>query len=189
MGKHNRNLSVRRTRFVTWPRSGHHWLIRMLKVALGARLRYSEYYKNKGQSLENNSRINAQKNHDFDLDLKMPRTFYHLVQIRDFQPSCRSFYKMHQDEGREMPDYSSFEAEQFEIYTKWRSKWTDKDVPNRLIVRYEELCMNPVIVVKRVLMFMVRGIKDEDAMEMAKLAVEAHPPKVPESPLAIPPSA
>jgi len=118
---------VKRTRFVTFPRSGHHWLVSMLQERLGDEFVYSEYHSN-GKTLENSPEVTAQKTHDFELDLPKNPEYLHIVQCRVIDDCIKSWEKI-------APDW----PEKRHHYGNFVSKWIVSPVPNRLIVYYHEL--------------------------------------------------
>ena len=118
---------MKRTRFVTFPRSGHHWLVSMLQERLGDEFVYSEYHSN-GKTLENSPEVTAQKTHDFELDLPKNPEYLHIVQCRVIDDCIKSWEKIAPDWPNKKDHYGNFV-----------SKWIVSPVPNRLIVYYHEL--------------------------------------------------
>lgn len=119
---------MQRTRFVTFPRSGHHWLVSMLQERLGGEFVYSEYYDTH-KTLENSPEVTAQKTHDFELDVEKKQEYLHIVQCRVIDDCIKSWEKI-------APDWP---PEKRLFYGKFVSKWIVSPVPNRLIVYYHDL--------------------------------------------------
>ena len=63
------------TEVITFPRSGHTWLSRILKYYFKEKLIYCEKYMDKENIIDLNQNTNLQKNHDFDLltEIKLDR--------------------------------------------------------------------------------------------------------------------
>ena len=130
---------MNRVRFVTFPRSGHHWLVSMIQKRL-PEMRYDEHHET-GRTLENFADINAQKTHDFDLSVPKRDDVIHVVQIRRMQDAIASWDKI-------MPRSQWLEKEAF--YGAFVSKWIVEPVPNRIVVKYEELLNQTESVVEKV---------------------------------------
>lgn len=172
MGQHYSHLNLRRTRFVTWPRSGHHWTVDLLKTAMPFKFRYLEHYSD-GGSLETHPRHNAQKTHDLQLDVPVSRSYHYVVQVRNFEDSTLSWFKIEPDWN----DLETFRNEKREYRDKWMAKWVDGDVPNRLIVRYEEMVEDPKKWLMKVLFHIVRNLPPDTAELLALEALAIHPCK------------
>ena len=132
---------MQKTRFVTFPRSGHHWLISMLQEKMGEEFVYSEYHSN-GKTLENSPEVTAQKTHDFDLSLTPNPEYRHIVQCRVVDDCIKSWEKI-------APDW----PEKRHFYGNFVSKWIVSPIPNRLIVYYQDLVKSPELWVDKVISF------------------------------------
>ncbi len=168
-------MMIHRTRIVTFPRSGHHWLIRLLRHALGDSMIYAEYHQD-GGTLENNASFNLQKDHDFDLSTPIVPEFHHLVQIRAFDPAMASWRKLLEEEKRMPWGLSHFKSIRRPYYDGFRKKWIEGDVPNRLIVEYEALCQHPVATLTSVLQHITLMGQSESMLRSID-AVLQEPPK------------
>lgn len=133
---------MQRTRFVTFPRSGHHWLVSMLQERLGSEFVYSEYY-DAHKTLENSPEVTAQKTHDFELDVEKKEEYLHIVQCRVIDDCIKSWEKIAPDWPPEKPLF----------YGKFASKWIVSPVPNRLIVYYHDLVASTDEWVDRIISF------------------------------------
>lgn len=112
---------------MTFPRSGHHWLVSMLQEKLANEFAYSEYYDS-GKTLENSPEISAQKTHDFNLDCPKHPEYIHIVQCRVIEDCIKSWEKLDPNFPNKQKHYGDFV-----------SKWIVAPVPNRLIVYYHDL--------------------------------------------------
>lgn len=129
---------MKRTRFVTFPRSGHHWLISLLQARNVPGFVYDEHHST-GNMLENVPHITAQKTHDFALDVEKDDDIMHVVQVRNYQDSIKSWCKIH---GCHEADISAAANIPTNFRALWLEKWMVGPTPNLLIVRYEDLVAN-----------------------------------------------
>ena len=122
------------TIFVTFPRSGHHWLIRSLKSYFGDEMQYCEFYShcNVVGCVDG---CNMQKNHDLFLDLVIPEGWQVIVQSRNAEDAIRSWWDVSPD-----MDWEIFRPQSTEFYNRWMEKWWDK-YPQ---ITYEERAAFPV---------------------------------------------
>jgi hypothetical protein len=165
---------IHRTRIVTFPRSGHHWLVRMLQHALGDEMVYSEYHET-GVTLESDPTVNVQKCHDFELDLPYKPEFRHVVQVREFLPAVLSWWKIYKGwESKSAPELIRFIQEKQEFYKLWNRRWRYNCEPI-LIVRYEILSQNPKYSVSRALRW-ITDKSDDECERLAAIAVSYLPP-------------
>lgn len=139
-------MILHQTRFVTFPRSGHHWLIRELQARLGNAFCYSEHYSRQRETLESNPAINAQKTHDFDFCCPVATEdsgIRHIVQIRDFYSCCKSWHKLPRHKGGSVGSLDAFLKSRWTYYAAFNEKWVISPfVPNRLVVPYDSLLRN-----------------------------------------------
>lgn len=130
---------VKRVRFVTFPRSGHHWLVSMLELRGIEGWCYDEHHTT-GNTLENCPWITAQKTHDFQLNVPKVNEFVHIVQIRSRAPSIASWCKVKKCTERMLFRVAGVQRD---FRHQWIEKWLVDPVPNRIVVRYEELARDP----------------------------------------------
>jgi hypothetical protein len=168
------NATLKRTRFVSFPRSGHHWLVSLLSHALGDRLQYSEMYTG-GGTLESNPNINLQKTHDFDLSTPVSDEYQHLVLVRPFNECVLSWFLMEGPKAPFFNDFGAFARAQHRFYKAFMAKWADGPVPNRLLIRYTELRENCVETLAGVLCHM--GLPYEERVDAAYTGALRAPPK------------
>lgn len=154
------------------PRAGHHYLVRLLQDSLGDELRYCEFYSPREccRALPcyrpEGAAMVFQKNHDFDLKLPhLPGVLY-LVQTRDPLAEALSDYELWRavdpvlaGDPRYLPLWLGRKAA---YLSRFRLKWLDGAVANRVVVAYEELRDQPVATLRRVLDALEREPTDDD---------------------------
>lgn len=163
-------MTFHRTRWVTFPRSGHHWTVRMLQHAL-SEIVYDEHHTT-GKTLENSPELHLQKTHDFDLDVPISPEFRHIVQVRDFVKSMES-WKLQRDDMH-LPKMEL--ATMLAFYHAFVLKWIIGDVPNRLIVHYSDLLTWPHATLSEIIEH-VCAIDPGEALTLARRGVAFDPPK------------
>jgi hypothetical protein len=132
---------------VSWPRSGHHLLARLLTNYFGNRFNYCEYYnaKNCCQKMPcaRQDQIALSKNHDFDLKTPVVEGTPYLIQYREFIPSVVSDFELHVRAGGEdtPASFVKFATTKADLYSKFMYKWVySKQRPSDcLLVPYEKL--------------------------------------------------
>lgn len=78
---------------VSFPRSGHHALVRCMMDLLPDELNYCDYYRHCRQVPCSDPATNYQKTHDFDLDLPVDDGLKYVVQIRNPLEAISSWYE------------------------------------------------------------------------------------------------
>ncbi|MBI1417263.1 MAG: hypothetical protein GC146_08585 [Limimaricola sp.] len=131
---------------ISWPRSGHHMLVRLLTAYFGPDFGYCDFY-GKGDCCRRvpcvcAGQVNLTKNHDFDLSVPQVAGQKYLVQYRDFVPSVISNFELHVLNGN--PDtplsFRRFASLQFDRYRDFAAKWLESDFAKRqLCVDYASL--------------------------------------------------
>jgi hypothetical protein len=150
---------------VSIPRSGHHFLAALLEHALGADLRYCEYYSEKDCCRQvpcarsHGCPVSYQKNHDLDLTLDpaLPDVSY-VVQYRDPVPAIVSDRELFAAvRGPQLADdkahYHAFLAEKAAHYTKFYEKWIRRPGPATFVIKYERLVQDPAGVMAELFAF------------------------------------
>ena len=88
---------------VSWPRSGHHLLVRLLTLYFGETFRYCDFYGGVDNCCKTapctRADIHLAKSHDFDLALPQIADRKYLIQYRDFVPSVVSNFELHVRNG------------------------------------------------------------------------------------------
>ncbi|UWR24421.1 hypothetical protein [Sulfitobacter sp. S190] len=135
---------------VSWPRSGHHLLVRLLTLYFGSGFRYCDYYG----GVENCCKavpctrpdIHLSKSHDFDLQLPQIEGRKYLIQYRNFVPSVVSNFELHvRNGGADTPEsFRNFASQQFDAYRAFTNKWITSDfAANQLQIEYDQLQGDP----------------------------------------------
>lgn len=137
---------IHRTEAISFPRSGQHLLADMLAAYLGEEFQYCEFYLEPGRRLAVRSETNYQKNHDFDLDWPITPDHRYVIQIRDPFEALTSLYEL--EGGGAGPEW--FDAK-WDYYMGFVRKWILNDVPNRIVVHYQDLVDLPVETLSRVI--------------------------------------
>jgi hypothetical protein len=158
---------------VSIPRSGHHFLATLLEQALGADIRYCEYYskddccKDVPCSRARQHRVTYQKNHDMELtlDTNLPGVSY-LVQFREPIPAVVSDRELFAAvRGTELAEdkaqYLVFLAEKAAHYTRFYDKWVRPARASAFLVKYERLRDDPAAVLEGLFQFCALDVPRE----------------------------
>lgn len=167
---------------VSWPRSGHHLLVNLLRLVLGDRFGYCESYVPATrpdvpccQSFPCLKRdvITMSKNHDFELASPVPTDVRLIVQHRAFLPTLVSNYELHVKNGNldSAESWRAFATRTLKGFKGFRAKWVVPAMANRLTLDYETLTGDPLGSLRRVLDFM--GLPDEPQDALARAVAEA----------------
>lgn len=130
---------IHKTKIISFPRSGHHLLVRGLQAALNEELVYCEPYISE-HNMEVSPYTNVQKSHDFNLDEPIDPSLKYIIQIRGFEQAIKSWYKI---EDLEQP-FEEFYREKREYYDGFLSKWVFGPVPNTLFVSFHDITTNKI---------------------------------------------
>lgn len=148
------------------PRSGHHFLARLLETALGDRFFYCEAYGEPGCCREvpcrfrERRQVSFQKSHDFELDLPnaVPDVLY-LIQHRPPIPvalSAREYYFQEDLPGpygdaiaADRDEYAVWLGRLGAYYVGFWERWLNAPPPRSLRVAYDDLSAHPREVLRR----------------------------------------
>ena len=130
---------IKKTKFVTFPRSGHHLLMRGLQWALQDELVYSEGYKSP-HNMDKCPCVNIQKTHDFDLSEPVLPEMNYIVQIRPFELAVESWHKL-EPSGMEFEEFRDSKVKYFDDFM---AKWVLTNLPNVTVIPYNELVSDKV---------------------------------------------
>lgn len=147
--------ALRHVSGISWPRSGHHLLVRLLTGYFGARFVYCEFHQGhptdeslggccRQMPCAHGSRVTLSKNHDFNLDVPQIPGHHYLLQTRAFEPSVVSNFELAVRGGRKdsADSFRRFVSSEFTYFRSFREKWVtsafgrSKDV---LHLPYEDL--------------------------------------------------
>lgn len=154
---------ITRTEFITFPKSGHTLLIRILQRYFGPDLHYCERYMNPELMFDINQVTNCQKNHDFDLKTEIVPNRNYVVQIRDPLESIQSWREDQCLSGH--PSFrKDFFSQQLLFWNRFVEKWVLGDVPNRLVIHYRELIDKPFSTVWNVIEHISGSVMNEERL-------------------------
>jgi hypothetical protein len=139
---------------VSWPRSGHGLLQRLLRARLGARFGYCERYGPERVPGTpccaafpcRRPDIHMTKEHDGSGGADLPPGHPLIVQIRDFLPAVVSHFELflETNPGRDTAaGFRAFALPRAAAYRRFVAKWIDRPRDGRLILRYENLTAAP----------------------------------------------
>lgn len=129
---------------ITFPRSGHHYLVQLLHAALGTKLIYCERYSGMIEG------ANLIKEHDFGLERVPSQSEPYLIQIRHplnaiisrFEQNLRT--KTLNDTRTDWERHARSEAVYwYNFFLKWILGVTASNRFQTLLIRYEDLIINP----------------------------------------------
>jgi hypothetical protein len=141
------------TECISYPRSGHHALVDLLRAYFGEGFVYGEIYREPTAVLGSLfPPVNYQKNHDFDLLTPVDAARNYLVQVRNPLESIESWETFDRRVGH-TPDTAEARLDFWNAFVK---KWVFGEVPNRLVVWYEDLVGAPVETCTAVIQFLTR---------------------------------
>lgn len=147
-------MTLRYVAGISFPRSGHHLLVRLLNRYFheieGARFVYCDFYPPERDCCRifpcSRNGVTFSKNHDFggaaNADVDVPQ----LVQYREFLPAVVSDFELF---VRGKPDTASafrgFATTKARMWGEFVTKWVDADFSGeRLVIPYEDLTRDPV---------------------------------------------
>lgn len=149
---------------VSWPRSGHHLLVRLLQSVLGARFGYCQHYHTSaaccGQLPCRHPAVHLSKSHDFDGALPRDPGRRHLIQWRAFLPSVVSDFELVVRAGGEdsREAFLSHASHRFGAWLAFQRRWVLwGQEQGQLVLRYEELIADPGAALARVLKALAPG--------------------------------
>lgn len=135
---------------VSWPRSGHHLLVRLIRLYYGPKFTYCGFYGQPdccGQTpCARAGMIRYSKNHDFDGTLPQDAEQRHLIQTRAFAPSVVSNFELYLREGGrdDAASFARFASAQFTAWRAFQDKWvTSGFARTQTVIPYEALIRDP----------------------------------------------
>ena len=148
---------------VSWPRSGHHLLVRLLQGTFGPLFGYCEHYQPRKAEpspccgafpCRRAGLIHMSKQHDFDLTAHLPEDVPVVVQYRGFVASAISQFEMTTGEGG-TPDtaaaFRTFSSAMVPGYRGFMARWVESPRERRVTIAYEDLVADPVTEARKVL--------------------------------------
>jgi hypothetical protein len=168
---------------ISWPRSGHHLLVRLLQAYFGSAFVYCEHHaghptdEKLGECCRSVPCVKAghvtmTKNHDFDLKVPQIPGLRYLVQTRAFAPSTVSNFEL-AVRADLIPDnaasFRHFVSAKFTEYSGFINKWVHSDfVCSHKVLQlpYEELQADPILALTKA----IRHIAPEHLPDQARMA-------------------
>lgn len=162
---------------ISWPRSGHHMLVRLLQLYFGDAFGYCDFYSGK-PSLDDITtccgklpckymeRINLTKNHDFDLEAAQLPGQKYLIQYRDFTPSVVSNFELFLRNGGEdsAASFRKFASAEFSRYLGFTRKWIHSEFgQGQLLINYSTFLQDPAGELARTISYFDPDWKIDDA--------------------------
>jgi hypothetical protein len=136
---------------VSWPRSGHHLLARLLRLYYGPKFTYCGFYGQPGccgqAPCARAGEVRYSKNHDFDGTLPQEGAHRYLIQTRAFTPSVVSNFELYLREGGndDAASFARFASAQFAAWRAFQDKWvTSEFARTQTVIPYEALIRDPV---------------------------------------------
>ncbi len=160
-------MHIKKTVFITYPRSGHHMLMRLLKNYFGNKMKYCEVYEHCKQFPCVDSHTNIMKNHDFDLSLPFRDDIEYFIQIRHPYYSIQSWYELHSNEYGQDTKWESFFKEKLNFWDKFTDKWliNTERYTNRAI-NYNNLIDRPFQTLSHIINIITNNILDADKLQL-----------------------
>lgn len=148
------------TKSVCFPRSGHHWLHVKLQSYFESRFNYCEKYHNPEKMIDVCPITNYEKTHDFESKEHIHPDIKHIIQIRNFEDACISYYRFEKLKfgthveppiqskkpfvDVQSDDYIQFAYDKKIYYDGFVKKWIENTIPNSLVIRYEDMLKDTV---------------------------------------------
>lgn len=176
---------------VSFPRSGHHALVRCLMDLLPEELSYCDYYRHCRRVPCTDGSKNYQKTHDFDLDLPIREDLNYIVQIRNPLEAVPSWYEYKFKDPytrsgergwKKLLDrwllrdnrlhWELFSRQKFDYWRRFAKKWSQSvQRPNVILLTYRDFVRDTTGALARVLD--LAGVKSEVPSERIAEVVEA----------------
>lgn len=152
---------------VSWPRSGHHLMERLVQNYFGESFRYCFFYRDDPACCHTfpctQAGVNFTKYHDFELSGRIVEGVPYLVQYRALTPATISDFELYlRDDG----DVGEDTVESFRAFARYKAdgwaafmaKWVDAQFPTeRLLVRYEDFVSDAHGVLRSAIPFFAPG--------------------------------
>lgn len=146
---------------ISWPRSGHELLARMLGAYFGEDFGYCKGIRQedccKSFPCTRSGHINFGKNHDWKFETPQIAEIKYLIQYRKFVPSVVSNFDLHvrNGEDRDTPlEFRKYVSEQWTRHQKFLEKWVNsKFAHTQLVIDYDDLTSEPIGVMKKAIIW------------------------------------
>lgn len=158
---------LNKTKLVSFPRCGHHLMVRGLQWSLQGKLIYSNKY-NSVHNFDNCDYVNLQKSHDFDLRDGFDEDYHYIVLIRGFELAIESWYLAAKDTFKIDTSLEMFRKQQLKYYDDFTAKWVATKKPNTIVISYSDFVSNKVDVMVKVTKFISDTDITPERMEWIK---------------------
>lgn len=161
---------------ISWPRSGHHLLVRLLKLYFGDRFIYCVPKAEKPGCCgtipcQKRDSVHFTKNHDFQLDVAQVDGLKYLIQYREFVSSVVSNFELYIRNGGEdsMRGFQRFASSEFDRYLSFQKKWVFSDFgKGQFLLDYDMLVSKPGETLARIVKFFApESTPDPERIEWA----------------------
>ena len=139
---------------ISFPRSGHHLLVRCLTQMYGEQFQYCDFYNHCRKTPCRDEKTNFQKNHDFKLRLSLPDSQRRLIQYRHPIESIISWFELDLQQPNvwqrltlrdTQASWETFFNEKLEYWKRFVEKWVlQPDAKEQMLVPYHLLVQDPV---------------------------------------------
>ena len=166
------------TKCISFPRSGHNWITSILSTYFKNKFNYSEMYLNPNSMIDVCENTNYQKSHDFQLNESISNNLKYVIQIRNFDDACLSYYRTQKLNVKtvwdsksniqlkvEQPyvdinsaEYINYKNSLKDYYERFTNKWVISNISNSIVVHYEHMLCDPLKQISSIISF----ISDED---------------------------
>lgn len=159
---------------ITFPRSGHRVLGRVLKRYLKDKVKYHEVY---GGSKYTEKEANYIKDHDFALKVVPSKNRVYLVQIRYPLESIISLFRLEKG-GKDRREWELFAINRLKFWMGFYKKWVINPIGSpRYVLNYEDLITNPYKKSEEILRFIDEEVNPKlllDVVNKAKIEKKHH---------------
>jgi len=143
---------MKKTLFVTFPRSGHHLVVDILQKYYGEEMRYCEMYSHCSRVWCTDSSTTHQKTHDFGLDVPTDLDVRYIIQIRNAEDAIASWYKSAIIANWTNQNWKSFLENGLSFRKRFLDKWIYGPTGHSItIVTYENLIADPLKEIKSII--------------------------------------
>lgn len=132
---------INKTYLVSFPRSGHHLLVRGLQRVMEHKLIYSEFYTVK-HNFSTCRFVNLQKSHDFDLQQEIKPDYKYVVLIRNMEDALISWWKTTDRKVK----LANFIRRNEKYYLDFMMKWSNP--AERKVIDYDWFIWNKYSVIE-----------------------------------------
>lgn len=157
-------MRLNKTWFVSFPRSGHHMTIQMLRSYFGDDLRYVARYET---DLQNHPETNLVKSHDFELVDVPTDEWKYIVLLRDPLEAIQSWYDLEVGDEKKSCEQDAFFKEKLEFWKGFVEKWVIGQQKRALIFHYRQMTTRPIPTLARVIRHISEGPLDVERLIQA----------------------